>query len=64
MSFLDYLTNVRIEEAIRLLNGQSDTIKEVAAKVGYKDIKQFRMVFKKYTGLTPSEYIQKRKAGL
>jgi two-component system response regulator YesN len=36
------------------------TIQEIAGLVGYQDVKYFFRIFKKYTGLTPTEYRMKK----
>ena len=60
----DYVRTKRIEYAKKLLETTSLQIQSIAQKCGILDLNYFSKVFKKYTGLTPSEYIQKRKAGL
>ncbi len=54
--FLDFLTQVRLEEAQKLLSDTNLSIKEIAGKIGYPDEKYFSKLFKKITGLKPSEY--------
>lgn len=55
-SFSDYLTEVRIEAAKRLLATSSERVYEVAAQVGYSNAEHFSRVFKKRTGLSPGKY--------
>ena len=52
----DYLTNIRLAEARRLLAETSLRTYEVALHSGYQDEKYFCRLFKKRTGLTPTEY--------
>jgi len=59
-SFIDYLSQKRIQHAIKLLNDPTVKIYEVAEKVGYKGQHYFSTVFKKVLGLSPLEY---RKGG-
>jgi len=59
-TFSDYLTRLRIDQAKRLIANQDLSLKEICFKVGYKDPNYFSRVFKKVTGLTPTEYRQKR----
>jgi len=59
--FLDYLNRKRIGKAKELLNGQM-TIAQIALLVGYNSDVAFRRVFKKYEGITPSEYIVGKNA--
>lgn len=56
MTVSQYITNVRISEAKRLLLISQDPIPQIADKVGYSDEKYFMRVFKKEVGLTISEY--------
>jgi len=56
MSFIDYKTIVRIENAKKLLADPTVTIIEVSAKVGYSDPKYFSKLFKKITGKTVYEF--------
>ena len=56
MSFIDYKTIVRIENAKKLLSDPTATISEVSVKVGYSDPKYFSKLFKKITGKTVYEF--------
>jgi len=56
MSLIDYVQNLRIEEAKRLLETSDQSIEEVSAKVGYEDASFFRRLFKRLSGLTPGQY--------
>lgn len=55
-TFLDILTQVRIENAKILLKNPRLKAYEVGEMVGFKDPKYFSQVFKRYTGKTPSEF--------
>ncbi|GFN31503.1 AraC family transcriptional regulator [Paenibacillus xylaniclasticus] len=55
-SFIDYLTRLRIDEAKKLMDNESLSLKEICFEIGYKDPNYFSRVFKKVTGLTPSDY--------
>lgn len=55
-TFINYLTNLRIEKAKVLLKDVSFNIKEVGASVGYTDSNYFTKVFKRAVGMSPSEY--------
>lgn len=55
-TFVEYVTNLRIQEAKSLLEIQELKVSEIAGMVGYKEDSYFIRVFKKYTGMTPSEY--------
>lgn len=54
--FNDYLNNLRIENAKILLKQPFLKVNEVADMVGYNSIAYFNRIFKKYIGVTPSEY--------
>ncbi|MBK5201597.1 MAG: response regulator [Spirochaetaceae bacterium] len=60
-NFTIYLKNYRIEKAKELLANGEDKIYEVASKVGYNDSKYFSRVFKDYTGISASSFIEQRK---
>lgn len=55
-TFLEYVTNCRVEKAKILLHSTSIKVYQIAGLVGYQDPKYFTQVFKKVTGQTPSEY--------
>lgn len=56
VSFLAYLTNIRMEKAKKLLLSTSLSITVVADQSGYGDYRVFTKVFKKSEGITPSQY--------
>lgn len=58
-NFSGYLNSVRIEKAKKLLLKKRISVAEVGSMVGYSDNSYFARVFKKGTGITPSEYRQK-----
>jgi two-component system response regulator YesN len=55
-SFIDYLTEVRVQNSKNLLVNTSISVYDVAEQCGFNDMKYFNKKFKKYTGLSPSEY--------
>ncbi|MCR5773837.1 MAG: response regulator [Lachnospiraceae bacterium] len=55
-SFIEYLTEYRISKAREYLTNPSYSIKEVCSKCGYSDPNYFSRIFKKYEGVTPTEY--------
>ncbi len=55
----DYLITVRVEAAKRYLSSPSLTVREVGSMVGYPDPNYFTKVFRKRTGMTPTEYRNK-----
>ncbi len=56
---IEYIQRVKVEAAKRSFETNRKNINEVMFDVGYTDIKAFRDVFKKITGLTPVEYRNK-----
>lgn len=55
-SFVDYLKNIRINMAKKLLRSSNMPITKVSLEVGFNDDKHFSKTFKVITGVTPSEY--------
>jgi transcriptional regulator GlxA family with amidase domain len=61
---IEYSQRVKIESAKRAFETSRKTINEVMYEVGYSDVKAFREVFRKITGMSPLEYRGKyNKAG-
>ncbi|GEM_PF-1146804 len=58
-SFSRYLNNLRIERAKILLLETNSKANKIAIEVGYSDSNYFYNIFKKYTGMYPSEYLDK-----
>ncbi|REE87365.1 helix-turn-helix protein [Paenibacillus taihuensis] len=56
MNFIDYINNYRIELAKSLLKADDMRIQDVALQVGYQNINSFNRMFKKISGVTPSEF--------
>ena len=55
-TLMDYVQNLRIEEAKRFLETGTTPFDDIAAEVGYENPGFFRRLFKRRTGLTPSDY--------
>ena len=56
---INYLINVRMSQAKRLLKNTDLSIKQVSTEVGYEDSLYFSKLFKKNIGLSPSHYASK-----
>ena len=56
---LAYAQRVKMEVAKKALESSRKTINEVMYEVGYSDVKAFREVFRKITGMSPLEYKHK-----
>ena len=61
MSCMAYLEQLRINLAKSELQYGKHTISEISVGVGYSDTNYFSKVFKKHTGMTPSEYLKQRR---
>lgn len=57
-TFNAFLMEYRMEKAKELLKKPGIQIQSVAQAVGYSDVKYFNKLFKKYTSLTPTDYIK------
>lgn len=56
MTFVEYLTEKRMERARLLLQKGEMKINAVASAVGYNDSKYFSLIFKRINGMSPTEY--------
>ncbi len=55
-TYINYLTEVRLEKAVELLNTTEDKTYVIAQKVGYQEQNYFSYVFKKKYGISPTRY--------
>ncbi|SFF99445.1 GlxA family transcriptional regulator [Pontibacter chinhatensis] len=55
-SIIEYMQRVKIEAAKMSLETSKENVNEVMYQVGYTDVKAFRSVFKRITGLSPVQY--------
>lgn len=55
-NFIEYLTEIRLKNARELLQNSQLSIKEICVQSGYGDPNYFSRIFKKYEGVTPSEF--------
>lgn len=53
---IDYVQNLRVEEAKRLLEADAMAVEDIAAQIGYDNSAFFRRLFKRLTGLNPGDY--------
>ena len=56
MSPVGFVRHIRILRAEELISQTEDSFSQIAYAVGFSDPKYFTKVFKKETGMTPSEY--------
>ena len=62
INYVDYLNKVRLAHARELLKHTSYSVTEIGEKTGYLNASTFATTFKKYYGISPSEY-RKRQTG-
>ena len=55
-TYIAYLTELRLDKAVELLNTTSDKTYVIAQKVGYQEQNYFSYVFKKRFGVSPTRY--------
>ena len=55
-TYIAYLTEVRLQKAVELLNETDDKTYVIAQKVGYQEQNYFSYVFKKRFGISPTKY--------
>ena len=56
MSFPDYISGIRVQNAINLLVNDKLSITECAFLAGFQSTTRFNKVFRDITGMTPREY--------
>ena len=59
LSFKDHLTMSRLEAAIKLLALPGINISQACYSVGFNDVSYFARIFKRYTGMSPTDYRRK-----
>lgn len=55
-TFIEYITNLRIAKACRMLSDTSTGIAEICYDCGFNNLSNFIRIFKKKKGTTPSDY--------
>ena len=55
-TLIEYIQNLRIENAKALLEEGQISVEDISVEVSYDDVSFFRRLFKRLTGLTPSQY--------
>jgi two-component system, response regulator YesN len=58
ISFVEYITKLRMEKAVELLKEPNVKITDIASSLGYPDYRYFSQSFKKYFGYSPSEFVK------
>lgn len=59
MTFTDYLIQVRMKTAVRLLMEGDRNISRIAEEVGYSSVQSFSKVFRNHYHCSPGEYRKK-----
>ncbi|MBQ9215906.1 MAG: response regulator [Prevotella sp.] len=54
----EFIRNIRLEQAVRLLKEQKINVTQVAYTVGFSNLAHFSTVFRKQFGVSPTEYIE------
>ena len=60
IGFSKYLNQLRIKHAYDLISQNMTSVSEIAYNCGFSDSLYFSKVFKKITGISPTEYIKSR----
>lgn len=63
ITFVEYLTEVRMREAKKLLRNTTLPVAEIAARLAYSDVAYFSNSFKREASLSPSEYRNRYASG-
>jgi transcriptional regulator GlxA family with amidase domain len=56
LALIDYVQNLRIEEAKHLLETSDQAVDEICFAIGYEDPSFFRRLFRRRTGVAPARY--------
>lgn len=61
ISTSEFIRNLRLEQAARLIREKKINITQVAYSVGFNNQAHFSTVFKKHFGVTPTEYAENKQ---
>lgn len=61
VSFVEYITRLRMERAMEYLKDPNIKITEIALRTGYQNYRYFSHKFREYTGYLPSEWKEKQR---
>ena len=56
----EFMRNIRLEQAVRLLEEQKINVTQVAYSVGFSNLAHFSTVFRKQFGVSPTEYLEQK----
>ena len=63
ISTSEFIRNIRLEQAARLLKEQKINVTQVAYTVGFSNLAHFSTIFRKHFGLAPTEYAERAASG-
>ncbi len=63
VTFVERLTAIRVEAAKHRLAATNELVAEVAERTGFRNVRHFNRVFKGETGMSPTEYRERTRAG-
>jgi AraC-like DNA-binding protein len=52
----DFIRNIRLRQACELLKNTDNDVTQIAYSIGFASQTHFSTAFKKFTGMTPTEY--------
>ena len=61
---IEYITGLKMKEARRLMREGNKNMTEIAMELGFSSVHYFSRMFKKASGLSPTEYIKTIKSKL
>ena len=56
LALIDYIARLRINKAKEYIDGAGSSMSDIAEKVGFNNVRTFLRTFKKFEGITPSQY--------
>lgn len=59
MSLIEFINDYKIYKAVQLFEQGATNIETVSEACGFNDVKNFRLMFKRKTGLTPKQYVMR-----
>lgn len=60
-SYQSIVDEVRFSEARRQLEQSTSSIDAISLALGYKDVRGFRIAFKRWAGMTPSDFREQKR---
>ena len=63
ISTSEFIRNIRLEQAARLLREQKINVTQVAYTVGFSNLAHFSTIFRKHFGIAPTEYMENLNSG-